>query len=119
MGLGKTIQTIALFCHLVEMGIPGPFMVVAPLSTIENWKREFNRFAPALPVVLYHGRNKEERDEIRRGELGKVTTLNDFGLDEPRKVRNTFITSYQIAMNDAKELRKAKWMYIVVDEGHR
>ena len=58
MGLGKTIQTIALICHLVEMGIPGPFLVVAPLSTIENWKREFNRFAPSLPCQIYHGKSQ-------------------------------------------------------------
>ena len=61
MGLGKTIQTIALFCHLVEMGVPGPFLIVAPLSTVPNWVKEFKRFAPSLPVVLYHG-SKQERE---------------------------------------------------------
>ena len=43
MGLGKTIQCIALFCHLYEMGVPGPYLVVAPLSTIPNWVNEFRR----------------------------------------------------------------------------
>ena len=55
MGLGKTIQTVALFCHLYEMGVTGPFLVVAPLSTVPNWVNEFKRFAPTVPVVLYHG----------------------------------------------------------------
>jgi ATP-dependent DNA helicase len=38
----------ALFCHLYEMGISGPFLVVAPLSTIPNWLNEFKRFAPKV-----------------------------------------------------------------------
>ena len=38
MGLGKTIQTIALMAHIGEKGIWGPFLVVAPSSTLFNWK---------------------------------------------------------------------------------
>ena len=38
----------ALFCHLYEMGVSGPFLVVAPLSTIPNWINEFKRFAPKV-----------------------------------------------------------------------
>lgn len=48
MGLGKTLQVIALFCHLIEMNVIGPFLVVAPLSTLRNWLREFERFAPQV-----------------------------------------------------------------------
>ena len=119
MGLGKTIQTIALFAHLVEMGVPGPFLVIAPLSTISNWKREFNKFAPLLPTVLYHG-NAKEREALRNDHLKEVHQLNEeAGLEGGRKVRNTFITSYEIAMNDQPFFRKVRWLYIVVDEGHR
>lgn len=119
MGLGKTIQTIALFAHLVEMGVPGPFLVIAPLSTIANWKREFNKFAPLMPVVLYHGSAKE-REALRNAHVKEMHQLNEeAGLEGGRKVRNTFITSYEIAMNDQPAFRKVKWLYIVVDEGHR
>ncbi|KAJ9579270.1 hypothetical protein L9F63_024624, partial [Diploptera punctata] len=48
MGLGKTPQTIALLCHLIEKNVPGPFLVVAPLSTLPNWILEFERFAPKV-----------------------------------------------------------------------
>lgn len=38
MGLGKTIQTISLICYLIEFKKnTGPFLIVAPLSTISNW----------------------------------------------------------------------------------
>ena len=42
MGLGKTIQTIALICYLTEVKKNfGPFMIVVPLTTLSNWKMEF------------------------------------------------------------------------------
>ena len=50
------------------MGVEGPFLVVAPLSTICNWQKEFNRFAPKLPVVRYHGTSKQ-REELRAAHL--------------------------------------------------
>lgn len=39
MGLGKTIQTIAFLNHLqMYEGILGPFLVVAPVSTLKQWR---------------------------------------------------------------------------------
>lgn len=51
MGLGKTVQCIALIAYLIEMGVLGPFLVAAPLSTISNWVAEFKRFAPTVSSV--------------------------------------------------------------------
>lgn len=52
MGLGKTIQTIALLCHLIDQGVPGPFLVVGPLSTLPNWMSEFEHFAPQVSSLF-------------------------------------------------------------------
>lgn len=43
MGLGKTIQTIGFLAHLKGNGLHGPYLVVAPLSTLSNWVNEFSR----------------------------------------------------------------------------
>ena len=43
-------------------------MVVCPLAVLDNWAREFARFAPDIPVVTYYG-TKEERAEIRRSQM--------------------------------------------------
>ncbi|KAF9222210.1 hypothetical protein BS17DRAFT_784014 [Gyrodon lividus] len=64
MGLGKTIQTIAFNAHLRELGHFRPFLVVCPLSVIHNWIDEFHRFAPTIPVCMYHG-TPTERAELR------------------------------------------------------
>ena len=43
MGLGKTIQTIGFLAHLKGKGMHGPYMVIAPLSTLSNWVNEISR----------------------------------------------------------------------------
>ena len=52
MGLGKTVQTIGLLAHLKGKKLHGPFLVVAPLSTLSNWINEIKRFI-VLPLPLY------------------------------------------------------------------
>ncbi|KAL1354807.1 hypothetical protein HN51_006861 [Arachis hypogaea] len=109
MGLGKTIQTIGFLSHLIGKGLHGPYMIIAPLSTLSNWKNEFSRFAPSVPAIIYHG-NRQERDVIRRKHM-PVTIGPKFPI---------LITSYEVALNDAKKhLRVYPWKYLVVDEGHR
>ncbi|CAJ0960376.1 unnamed protein product, partial [Ranitomeya imitator] len=47
MGLGKTVQSIALLAHLAEReNIWGPFLIISPASTLNNWHQEFSRFVP-------------------------------------------------------------------------
>ena len=57
MGLGKTIQTIAFIKELMAVHkITRPFLISVPLSTIENWRREFKLWCPEAHVVTYRGR---------------------------------------------------------------
>ncbi|KAI0338740.1 hypothetical protein BDW22DRAFT_1362441 [Trametopsis cervina] len=67
MGLGKTLQTIAFHAFLRERS-PAPFLVVCPLSVLNNWADEFQKFAPDIPVCMYHG-TREERAELRRTQM--------------------------------------------------
>ena len=54
MGLGKTIQSITFLQEIVNYGIRGPFLVIAPLSTIPNWQREFETWTD-MNAIVYHG----------------------------------------------------------------
>jgi SNF2 family DNA or RNA helicase len=47
---GKTIQTIAFLASLFKENV-SPHLVVAPLSTLRNWEREFATWAPEMNVV--------------------------------------------------------------------
>jgi len=55
MGLGKTIQVIAMIAVIFKEHHRWPYLVVAPNSTIENWRREFKKWAPLLRVVAFPG----------------------------------------------------------------
>ena len=46
---------IPVFVQTQQFGIFRPFLVIAPLSTIHNWQREFENWTD-LNVVVYHGR---------------------------------------------------------------
>ncbi|KAL8834893.1 MAG: hypothetical protein Q9170_003535, partial [Blastenia crenularia] len=109
MGLGKTVQLISFLAFLREHGTNGPFLILGPLSTVTNWVNEFKRWAPKIPVVMYHG-NPQSRAQIRSQQLKGDSKSEKFPV---------VCTSYEICMRDKKYLANYHWKFIVVDEGHR
>jgi len=111
MGLGKTIQCVALIAHLLTKGVSGPFLVVAPLATLPNWVREFEKWLPTHPVIRYHG-PAPIREAMLKGPLNpKLKRIPDFPF---------IVTSYEVAIRDQKKLeRLSEFSYLIVDEGHR
>lgn len=72
-GLGKTVQSMSFVHHLhTKLGYRGPFLVIAPLSTLPHWLREFEGWSD-LNVVVYHGYNMEFGGLL----LGGITDLGD------------------------------------------
>ncbi|XP_052654551.1 lymphoid-specific helicase isoform X3 [Harpia harpyja] len=109
MGLGKTIQCIATIALMVERGVPGPFLVCGPLSTLPNWMSEFKRFTPEIPLMLYHGAQQERRKLVRKIHARQGSL----------QIHPVVITSFEIAMRDRNALQHCFWKYLIVDEGHR
>ncbi|CAF3678788.1 unnamed protein product [Rotaria sordida] len=110
MGLGKTVQVIAFICSLVQDGAPGPFLVVAPLSTLTNWCTEFARFAPDITCMVYHG-NKEKLAELR-GQINQYRQAK-------KSIPLVLITAYHIIISDKAFFKREQWPLLVIDEGHR
>ena len=68
MGLGKTIQSVSTLNHIWRHeSIRGPFLVLAPLSTLAHWQRTIEEWT-ALRVLLYHG-NRESRELMLQHEF--------------------------------------------------
>ncbi|CAH8665084.1 unnamed protein product [Dicrocoelium dendriticum] len=112
MGLGKTVQVIALLYLLwKERNDYGPFLIVAPLSTLLNWEREFNVWAPDFHVIVYSG------------ERSVRTAFQDYEFRIPNSggvpAFHVLITSHELACIERSCLQSFDWSVLVVDEAHR
>ncbi|KAL6703659.1 chromatin remodeling complex Adenosinetriphosphatase [Coniothyrium glycines] len=106
MGLGKTLQTISFVGYLRHIaGITGPHLVAVPKSTLDNWRREFEKWCPEVNVLVLQG-NKDDRAELIKDRL----------VDEKFDV---CITSYEMILREKSHLKKFAWEYIIIDEAHR
>ncbi|XP_058384739.1 chromodomain-helicase-DNA-binding protein 7 isoform X1 [Diceros bicornis minor] len=115
MGLGKTIQSITFLYEIYLKGIHGPFLVIAPLSTIPNWEREFRTWTE-LNVVVYHG-SQASRRTIQLYEMY-------FKDPQGRVIKGSYkfhaiITTFEMILTDCPELRSIPWRCVVIDEAHR
>ncbi|XP_044598815.1 chromodomain-helicase-DNA-binding protein Mi-2 homolog isoform X3 [Cotesia glomerata] len=123
MGLGKTIQTIVFLYSLYKEGhCKGPFLVSVPLSTIINWEREFETWAPDFYCVTYVG-DKDSRIVIRENELsfeeGAVRGNRATKIRSSSIKFNVLLTSYELISIDSACLGSIDWAVLVVDEAHR
>ncbi|MCI6242365.1 MAG: DEAD/DEAH box helicase [Agathobacter sp.] len=96
MGLGKTLQVITLMLDYKNKGNT-PMLVVAPVSLLQNWKRECEKFAPDLRCCVHHGAHR----------TGRFNEFDNY---------DVVIISYSIAVNDASILNMVEWKLVVLDE---
>lgn len=126
MGLGKTIQSVCFLHQLRYMSstnISGPFLLVAPLSLINQWQGEIAMWSPRMNCVVLHG-SAEARDTILRHEFYfNEPFVSKSDAQKLRKNRickfNILLTTFEIAMKDIKALSKIHWKALIVDEAHR
>ncbi|KAF7648394.1 hypothetical protein LDENG_00157570 [Lucifuga dentata] len=115
MGLGKTIQSIALLSEVYAAGVQGPFLVIAPLSTITNWEREFSTWTQ-MNAIIYHG-SLASRQMIQQYEM--------YCKDEKEHLIpgaykfDALITTFEMVLSDCPELREISWRCVIIDEAHR
>jgi chromodomain-helicase-DNA-binding protein 7 len=117
MGLGKTIQSLTFVEAVHQYGIRGPFLVIAPLSTVPNWQREFETWTD-LNVVVYHG-SVASRNMIQEYELFYRHPDNPaMNIKDVYKF-NVLITTFEIVLTDVLDLKDFPWRLCVIDEAHR
>ncbi|XP_065509085.1 chromodomain-helicase-DNA-binding protein 8 isoform X1 [Caloenas nicobarica] len=115
MGLGKTIQSIAFLQEVYNVGIRGPFLVIAPLSTITNWEREFNTWTE-MNTIVYHG-SLASRQMIQQYEM---YCKDARGRLIPGAYKfDALITTFEMILSDCPELREIEWRCVIIDEAHR
>lgn len=95
MGLGKTLQIITLITKHISPD--NHFLIVAPVTLLENWRREFSKFAPSVKVLVHHGSS-------RTGFYKNFLSYD------------VVVISYGTAVSDQAILNMLKWKLVVLDE---
>ncbi|CAJ0847048.1 22285_t:CDS:2, partial [Entrophospora sp. SA101] len=99
-------ETISLITYLIEKkNQNGPFLIVVPLSTLTNWTIEFEKWAPSVIKCVYKG-TPSARKELQKEYVKHINF-------------QVLLTTYEYIIKDKSVLGKVKWVYVIVDEGHR
>ena len=99
MGLGKTLQTLACMLSRRDKGAQ---MVVAPASVVGNWRREANRFAPSLNIVMINELATDTRSEA-------IAALGSGDL---------LVLTYGLLVSECDTLAAREWASVCLDEAH-
>jgi superfamily II DNA or RNA helicase len=100
MGLGKTLQTLAwlLWLKLRHGRKSKPVLVICPASVLHNWRREAEKFAPSMRVLVME--SGSARHNLRK-------QIPNFDI---------VVTNYALLRRDLEELQKFEFQALVLDE---
>lgn len=124
MGLGKTFQLLTLMAAILEDDSAAkPMLVVAPVSLLENWKEEAEKFYPgAFNILTAYGEAlaplrvpRESVDERLRNEDGLVKFLKPSWVGDAKLVLTTYETLRDLEFSFAAQ----HWTLMVCDEAQR
>jgi hypothetical protein len=125
MGLGKTFQLLSLMSWLIEED-PNidPMLVVAPVSLLENWALEAEKFfhPGSLPVMTAYGDSlaalrvpRSQIDQRLLSEDGLVKFLKPNWVGNAKVVLTTYETLRDLEFSFAAQ----RWSLMVCDEAQR
>ncbi|MBF0160072.1 MAG: restriction endonuclease [Magnetococcales bacterium] len=124
MGLGKTLQLLTFMAALLEeQADMDPFLVVAPVSLLDNWQEEISRFFQpgTFSLLTLYGDNlarsrlpSEDIDqELAQGGITRLLRRNWLGR------QNMVLTTYETLRDIEFSLALQKWSVIVCDEAQK
>ena len=117
MGLGKTMQAITAVRMLLRSGELRSVLLICPKPLVTNWRREFQMWAPEIPLTIIEGDQAKRRWQWTQ-ENAPVKIANyellmrdrevlDEGLqfdlvvlDEAQRIKNTGSTTSQVVPLD-------------------
>ena len=125
--MGKTAQSVSIIEHLRLNGPApgGPFLVIAPLTTLMHWQREVHKWTK-MNAVIYDGSAADKAecyawefftDDAKPSRPGAKLRPVAAGT-HPYKFDVLLIT-YDAMRKEAALLGQIPWTAIVADEAHR
>lgn len=111
MGLGKTLQVLYFIEWFVQKGNFEPVLVVAPVSLLENWQNEYQKFFPNpnLKVITLWG------DDVKKYIIPSNKEKTIRNLNE----KAIFLTTYETLRKQQIPLGLINWGIIILDEAQK
>ncbi|RNF25677.1 putative DNA excision repair protein [Trypanosoma conorhini] len=107
MGLGKTIQVAATLNALHHaQQLRGPCLIVAPLTVLRQWVAEMHRWAPYIRTCVMH-------------ESSATTMSREKLVESIQATPAVLLTTYTAVRQHCQLLHRAKFQYVILDEGHK
>lgn len=105
MGCGKTITSIAVAGALYQFGKINRILIVAPLSILDVWDEEFEKFADfPYTLTVLKGSSSKKKEQLEE--------VSDKGLQ-------IVVVNYESAWRLERELLRYNADLIIADEGHK
>ncbi len=124
MGLGKTLQLLSMIAACLEEN-PSlePFLVVAPVSLLENWRQEIEKFflPDSMPLLTLYGQTlaskRLPREAVARelAQMGITRLLQKDWLGQAKVV----LTTYETLRDLEFSLAAQKWSAMICDEAQK
>lgn len=109
VGLGKTIESIAIICNLIEKGVCKSGIILCPSNMGLQWQTEIEKFTNESSKVILSKYKKDKRVELYKN-------FNETFL----------IMGHELYKKDAADLQALKMInknldftFIIVDEAHK
>ena len=134
--MDRTVQSVTFLNRLfVNEGVRGPFLIIAPLSTVTHWERTVNNWTD-LNCVVFHGsaasRNILQQYEFyyrdANGRKLQVVAPPNTAVKNSQMLKQAFnqykfdvvITTYEMTMAAPSVFKNVPtWRCVVIDEAHR
>lgn len=125
MGLGKTLQLLTFIAWCIENEPDGlPILIVAPVSLLDNWEREMQRFLHpniGLDVLKLYGRSlleaRTHKDDIAPSiRAHGIRNLLRFGWRQNRRI---VLTTYETMRDQEFSLARQEWSVVICDEAQK
>lgn len=111
MGLGKTLQVLYFIEWFSQKGNNKPILIVAPVSLLENWQNEYEKFFPnpSMKVETLWGANVKNFIKVNDKEHSK----------KKLSVNSIFLTTYETLRKQQIPLALIQWGVVILDEAQK
>ncbi|ALA59736.1 SNF2-related protein [Nitrospira moscoviensis] len=124
MGLGKTLQLLTIIAAALENSPQsGPVLIVAPVSLLENWREESEKFFQpgTFPLLTLYGdsigRFRAKSNEIEKDLLDRGFTR--FLRDDWLGAAKVVLTTYETLRDLEFSLAAVRWSMMICDEAQK